>query len=93
MKATWNNNVIAESDNTEVIEGHHYFPPDSVKQGFLQPSDTPYTCPWKGECQYYDLVGWDVRAKDTAWAYPDPKPAAENIRGYIAFGPKVAVQA
>ncbi|MEX1997537.1 MAG: DUF427 domain-containing protein [Candidatus Andersenbacteria bacterium] len=91
MKATWNNKVIADSDNTEVVEGNHYFPPDSVKPELLQPSDTPYTCPWKGECQYYDLVDGDTRGKDLAWSYPDPKPAAENIRGYVAFDPRVEI--
>ena len=91
MKATWQGKIIAESDATEVVEGNHYFPPDSVQQNFLQKSDTPYTCPWKGECQYYDLVDGDARGKDLAWAYPDPKPAAENIRGYIAFAPEVEI--
>jgi len=68
-----------------MVEENVYFPPDAVKMEFLKPSATPYTCPWKGECQYFDVaVEGDVN-KDAAFSYPEPKPAAANIKGYIAF--------
>ena len=92
MKASWENTVIAESERTVVIEGNHYFPPDSIKKEFFQQSDTHSTCPWKGLASYYDLrIGNDVN-KDAAWYYPDPKEAAKSIKGYVAFwrGVKVA---
>ena len=85
VKAVWKGKVIAESDKTEDVEGNQYFPPDSVKMEFLKKSDTPYTCPWKGECQYFDVVVDNETNKDAAFSYPDPKPAAENIKGYVAF--------
>jgi uncharacterized protein (DUF427 family) len=85
MKAIWNDQVIAESNNTVVVENNHYFPKDSVRASFLKDSDTHSTCPWKGLASYYTL---DVDGKqnlDAAWYYPDPKPAATNIKDYIAF--------
>ena len=85
MKAIWKGEVLAESDKTEEVEGNVYFPPDSVRKEYLKSSQTPYTCPWKGECQYYDVVVKQDVNKDAAWAYPDPKPAAKNIEGYVAF--------
>lgn len=85
MKAIWNNQVIAESDQTIVVEGNHYFPPDAVKKELLQPSDTHTTCPWKGEASYYTIITDGQTNKDAAWYYPQPKQAAENIKGYIAF--------
>lgn len=85
MKAIYNNQVIAESDKTVVIEGNHYFPPDSVKKDFLTASDTHTTCPWKGEASYYHVVVNGDKANDAAWYYPDPRPLAEEIKGYIAF--------
>jgi uncharacterized protein (DUF427 family) len=85
MKAIWKDTVIAESDNTIVVEGNQYFPPDSVKQQYLRKTEHHTTCPWKGEASYYDIVvGRDVN-KNAAWYYPEPKKAAENIRGYVAF--------
>ena len=84
-KAIWNGQVIAESDRCEVVEGNSYFPPDAVKREFLRPSATHTTCGWKGIASYYDLdVGGQLN-RDAAWYYPDPKPAAKNIAGYIAF--------
>ena len=92
MKATWKNATIAESDKTIVIEGNHYFPPDSITSEHFQPSDKHTTCPWKGEASYYDVVVNGEVNKDAAWYYPEPKAAAAEIKGYIAFwrGVKVA---
>jgi uncharacterized protein (DUF427 family) len=85
MKAIYNNQVIAKSNNTIVIEGNHYFPPDSVKKEFLTASDTHTTCPWKGEASYYNVVVNGDKVDDAAWYYPNPRPLAEEIKGYIAF--------
>ncbi|MEK6281348.1 MAG: DUF427 domain-containing protein [Acidobacteriota bacterium] len=85
MKATWKNTVIAESDDTVVVEGNHYFPPESVNQEHLQPSNTHTTCPWKGEASYYDVVVNGDTNSDAAWYYPEPKPAAAGIKDRIAF--------
>ena len=85
MKAIYKNQVIAESDNTVVIEGNNYFPPNSVKQEFLVRSDTHTNCPWKGEASYYDVVVDGKVLNDAAWYYPNPRPLAEEIKGYIAF--------
>ncbi|GAC1325751.1 MAG: DUF427 domain-containing protein [Thermoleophilaceae bacterium] len=89
-QAKLNGEAIAESDETVVVEGNHYFPIDAVS-GELIPSDTHTFCPWKGEASYYSVkIGDDVQ-KDAAWFYPDPKPAAEEIRDRIAFGRPVKV--
>ena len=85
MKATWNGKVIAESDKTEVVEGNHYFPPESVHREFLKKSDHHTTCPWKGEASYYDVVINGKTNENSAWYYPDPKPEAKNIKEYVAF--------
>jgi uncharacterized protein (DUF427 family) len=85
MKATWNNRVIAESSDTVVVENNHYFPKDTVNTGYLRPSDTHTTCPWKGLASYYTLDVDGMQNPDAAWYYPEPKPAAENIKDYIAF--------
>ncbi|HYJ86127.1 MAG TPA: DUF427 domain-containing protein [Pyrinomonadaceae bacterium] len=92
MKATWNNTTIAESDDTVVVEGNHYFPPESVKQEFLQPSTKHTTCPWKGEASYYDVVVNGEVNGAAAWYYPDPKPAAAEIKDRIAFWRGVTVE-
>jgi uncharacterized protein (DUF427 family) len=91
MKATWNNEVIAESDATVVVEGNHYFPPDSVNKEHLQPSTTHTRCPWKGEASYYDVVVDGETNKDAAWYYPEPKDAAAEIKDRIAFWRGVTV--
>lgn len=92
VKAVWNGQVIAESDRCERVEDNYYFPPDSVKPEFLQPSATHTTCGWKGIASYHDVaVGGQVN-KDAAWYYPDPKPAAKNIAGYIAFWKGVRIE-
>ncbi len=84
-KATWNGEVLAESDQTIMIEGNHYFPPDSINKEFFQPNESHTTCPWKGIASYYDL---DVNGKvnsGAAWYYPEPKEAAKEIKNYVAF--------
>jgi len=90
-KATWHGKVIAESNDTVVVDGNHYFPPDSVKRDLLQDSDTRTTCPWKGEASYYHIEVDGKVNKDAAWYYPDTKEAANNIKGYIAFWKGVQV--
>jgi uncharacterized protein (DUF427 family) len=83
--ATWNGVKIAESDETVVVEGNHYFPPDSVKKDFLRPSSTTSRCPWKGVASYYSLEVDGKTNKDAVWYYADPSTAAANIKGYLAF--------
>ena len=84
-KATWNGAVLAESDDFEEVEGNIYFPPSSIKKEYFKDSETPYTCPWKGECKYHHVVVDGKVNKDAAWEYPEPKEAAKNIKGHIAF--------
>jgi len=91
MKALWNNQVIAESDQTIVIENNHYFPKESVKAEYLVPTDIHTTCAWKGVASYYSLMVDGKENQDAAWYYPDPKPAAAEIKGYIAFWKGVKV--
>jgi uncharacterized protein (DUF427 family) len=91
MKATWHGTTIAESDQTIVVEGNHYFPPASIKRGHFAPSATHTTCGWKGEASYYDVIVDGAGNKDAAWFYPDPKPAAANIKNYVAFWKGVEV--
>ncbi|RYD71826.1 MAG: DUF427 domain-containing protein [Sphingobacteriales bacterium] len=85
MKATWNNQVLAESDETIVIENNHYFPPASINKSFFQASDKHTVCPWKGEASYYTLAVDGQKNEDAAWYYPNPKDAAKEIKGYVAF--------
>ena len=85
MKAIWNNETIAESDETILVEGNHYFPADSVKQEFLQSSETHTVCGWKGTASYYDVVAGGETNKDAAWYYPEPKEDAKEIKNYVAF--------
>lgn len=92
-RAFWNNTVIAESDDTIVVEGNHYFPPEDVKSEHLEPSQTKTTCPWKGEASYFHVTVDGELAADAAWTYPDPKPEAEHIEGRIAFWRRVEVEA
>ena len=87
MKALFNDQVIAESDQTEVVEGNHYFPPASVNPKYLADSDRHTICPWKGEASYYTLEVDGKTAQDAAWYYPEPKEAATNIKDYVAFYP------
>jgi len=92
-KAIWNNGVVAESDRTEVVDGNHYFPADSIHAEYFKDSDTTTVCGWKGTAHYYHLVVDGQENKDAVWCYPDPKPAANNIKGYFAFWRGVEVQA
>ncbi len=92
MKATWNGEVIAESNDTIVVEGNHYFPPGSVKKEFLVESNRTTVCPWKGTASYYHLKDSQGNQKENvAWYYPTPKNAASNIKDYVAFYPAVSV--
>lgn len=92
MRAIWRNRVLAESDDTVVVEGNHYFPHDSIRREYFRPSDTHTTCPWKGQASYYDVVvGEEVNA-DAAWYYPEVKEAAANIKGRVAFWKGVIVK-
>ncbi len=84
-KATWNGVVLAESDKYEMVEGNVYFPPESVKGEYLTEGDRQYTCPWKGETRYHDIVVEGKINKNAAWSYPEPKEAAKNIKGHVAF--------
>ncbi|OGA04217.1 MAG: hypothetical protein A2W68_17350 [Betaproteobacteria bacterium RIFCSPLOWO2_02_64_14] len=92
-RASWNGQLIAESGRCEIVEGNHYFPPDAVRREVLRESATHTTCGWKGVASYYDVVVNGQANKDAAWYYADPKPAAQNIAGYIAFWKGVKVEA
>ncbi len=85
MKAIWNDEVIAESDETVVVEGNYYFPASSVTEEYLKPSDTTSECPWKGTANYYTLIVNGAENPDAAWAYAKPKDAAQEISGHVAF--------
>lgn len=91
VEARWSGALIARSDDTVVVEGNHYFPADSVDATVLQPSSTTTLCPWKGTAHYYSLRVGDTENTDAAWYYPEPKAAAEEIRGRIAFWKGVRV--
>lgn len=91
MKATFNGQTLAESDAIRTVEGNAYFPPDSLREEFFRPSDTHTTCPWKGVASYRTVVVDGKQAKDAAWFYPEPKPAAKEIAGYVAFWKGVEV--
>jgi uncharacterized protein (DUF427 family) len=93
MKAIWHGAVIAQSDNTVVVEGNHYFPADAVDQSVLRPSDTHSVCPWKGTASYWSIEVDGVTNADAAWYYPQPKDAAAQIRDRVAFWKGVTVEA
>lgn len=92
VKAFWNNVVVAESDQTELVEGNHYFPPDAIKSEYFQDSATTTVCGWKGTANYYDLVVNGESNPGAAWFYADPKPDAANIKGHIAFWKGVKIE-
>ena len=92
MKATWHDAVLAQSDDTIVIEGNHYFPPGSINNDYFKQSGTHTTCPWKGEASYYSIVVDGQENKDAAWYYPEPKDAAKEIKDYVAFWRGVKVE-
>ena len=91
VEAKWNGRVIASSDDTVVVEGNHYFPAESVDAAVLRPSATTSGCPWKGTASYYSLLVDGQENRDAAWVYADPKPAAAQIKGRIAFWKGVQV--
>ena len=91
MKATWNGKVIAESNDTVVVEGNHYFPQSAIRAEYFTDSATHTTCPWKGVASYYSLEVDGQRNPDAAWYYPEPKSAAANIKGHVAFWKGVKV--
>ncbi len=91
-RAVWNGATIAESDDVVVVEGNTYFPASSVKSAHMKPSAHQTVCGWKGNCSYYDVVVGAETNRDAAWEYKDPKPAASNIRGRVAFWRGVKVE-
>jgi uncharacterized protein (DUF427 family) len=91
-KAIWNGVVIAESDHTEMVEGNHYFPPETVNRQYFRESDRHTVCPWKGVASYYDIIVGDEAIRNAAWYYPEPKPAADNIKDHVAFYGMVKVE-
>lgn len=92
MKAIWNGQVIAESDDTVVVENNHYFPKSSVKKEFLKGSDTHTVCPWKGTASYFTVDVDGMKNQDAAWYYPAPSELAKNIKDYIAFWKGVTIE-
>lgn len=92
MKAIWNGTVLAESADTIEVEGNQYFPPEAINAEYFQPSDTHTICGWKGEASYYNVVVNGEVNKDAAWYYPETKPAADEIKGRVAFWRGVKVE-
>ncbi len=92
MKAIWKDTVLAESDDTVVVEGNHYFPVSTLVREHFQPSDTHTVCGWKGTASYYHVAVDGEVNRDAAWYYPEPKDAARNIRDYVAFWKGVTVE-
>jgi uncharacterized protein (DUF427 family) len=92
MKAIWRGAVLADSDDTIVIEGNHYFPPESLKREHFRESSTHTTCPWKGQASYYDVMVEEHVNRDAAWYYPQPKEAARQIANRVAFWRGVTVE-
>ena len=92
MKAIWNNTVLAESDDTIIIEGNHYFPAESINKEYFKSSDYNTVCPWKGTASYYTIEVGDKENKNAAWFYPEPKDAAKEIKNYVAFWNGVEVK-
>ena len=93
MKAIWNNTVIAESDDTVLVEGNHYFPDSALRREFITFSNHKTTCAWKGQASYYSLLVNGELNTDAVWYYADPKPEAEMVRGRVAFYKGVKIEA
>ncbi len=91
MKAIWNGEILAESKDTKVVEGNHYFPPESIRKEFFSPSDTQTVCPWKGTASYYHIKVREDVNNDAAWTYPEPKEKASEIKNHVAFWKGVQV--
>lgn len=85
MKATWNGQLLAESDDTIIIEGNHYFPRHSIKSNFFKSSDTQTVCHWKGTASYFSIEVEGQVNQDAAWTYPDPSNLAEGLKDHVAF--------
>ena len=92
MKAYWNEILIAESDDTIVVENNHYFPPETIKTEYFKPSETHSICPWKGEASYFTIEAGGKQNKDAAWYYPEASELAKNIENYVAFWKGVEVK-
>jgi uncharacterized protein (DUF427 family) len=92
MRAVWNGQVLAESDDTVVVEGNHYFPAESLRREFFASSDTHTVCPWKGLASYYTVTVDGKANPDAAWFYPQPKTEAEHVRERVAFWHGVTVE-
>ncbi len=91
-RAVWNGTVIAEATDVEIVESNIYFPPQAVRREHFRDSETTSVCPWKGTARYYTLEVGGEENVDAAWYYPEPKPAARNIAGYVAFWKGVEVE-
>ncbi len=91
-KAIWEGTIVAESNHCVEVEGNQYFPPDAIKKEYFKPSDARTVCPWKGTASYYDLEVNGKQNQGAAWYYPEPKPAANQIKGYVAFWKGVKVE-
>lgn len=92
MRAVWNGAIIAESAETVVVEGNHYFPPEALRAEYLRPGDTRTVCPWKGTAEYYSVVVGNQVNRNAAWCYPRPTAAARRIAGMVAFWKGVRVE-
>ena len=92
MRAIWNNQLIAESDDTVKVEGNHYFPSDSINKEYYKESETRTNCPWKGEAKYYSLEVNGEENSDAAWYYPETTELAKNFKGYVAFWKGVKIE-
>ena len=92
-RAIWNGRIIAEAETVETLEGNIYFPASALNTDYLRPSERTSVCPWKGVARYYDVVVGDRVNAGAAWYYPDPKPAASQIKDHVAFWQGVTVQA
>lgn len=92
-RATWNSEVLAESADTVVVEGNHYFPLEDVLVEHLRPSDSHTVCHWKGVASYYDVVVGDKINRDAAWYYPDPSQLAQRVKDRVAFWHGVKIEA
>ena len=92
-QAIWNETVLAQSNDTIIIDGNHYFPPESVNKQYLQESNTHSTCPWKGTANYYDIEVNGKTNRDAAWFYPNAKEKAKHFEGYVAFWRGVKIEA
>lgn len=91
-KAIWNGITLAESEHTEIVEGNHYFPPESIKKEYFKENSQQTTCPWKGVANYYNIEIDGQVNQGAAWTYPSPKPAAANIKDHVAFWRGVQVE-